>query len=106
VDKADALFDRGADAVRVGIASGVFDCKSASTCFANGCVDCGGADFPFEVVAAAVESMLPTMRELKITIPEEVHPATLAQRMKEEVLRTKGIVLSPGLIGAWSRKAA
>lgn len=66
----------------------------------------GGSDFPFEILAATVESMLPKMRELKITIPEEVQPATLAQRMREEVLRTQGVVLSPGLIGAWSRKSA
>ena len=66
----------------------------------------GGSEFPFEIVAAAVENMLPRMRELKIAVPEEVKSATLARRMRDEVLETKGVVLSPGLIGAWSRKAA
>jgi len=66
----------------------------------------GGSDFPFEILAATVESMLPRMRELKITLPVEVHSATLALRMRDEVLESKGVVLSPGLIGAWTRKPA
>jgi len=50
--------------------------------------------------------MLPMLEQLKIVRVREVDSATLAQRMREEVLQAKGVVLSPGLIGAWSRKAA
>jgi len=66
----------------------------------------GTSQFPFEIVAATIESMLPMLEQLKIVRVREVDSATLAQRMREEVLQAKGVVLSPGLIGAWSRKAA
>ena len=65
----------------------------------------GASQFPFEIVAATVESMLPMLEQLNIASAREVDCATLAQRMREEVLQTKGVALSPGLIGAWSRKA-
>jgi SAM-dependent methyltransferase len=64
----------------------------------------GGSQFPFEIVAATVESMLPKLEQLNIASAGEVDCATLAQCMREEVTQSRGIVLSPGLIGAWSRK--
>lgn len=66
----------------------------------------GASQFPFEIVAATVESMLPMLEQLSISSASEVNCATLAQRMREEVTKTNGIVLSPGLIGAWSQKTA
>jgi len=44
------------------------------------------------------------MEERKIATAAEVDIPTLAQRMRDEVVAGGGVVLSPGLIGAWSRK--
>lgn len=65
----------------------------------------GGPDSPaYDLVADVTRSLLPVMEELKITTATEVDLSTLAQRMRDEVVASKGVVLSPGLIGAWSRK--
>jgi len=65
----------------------------------------GVSQFPFDIVAATVESLLPMLDQFNVATAREVDCATLAQRMREDVLQTNGIVLSPGLIGAWSRKS-
>lgn len=65
----------------------------------------GGSQFPFEIVAATVENMLPLLEQLNVVRASEVDCATLAKRMRQEVLQTRGVALSPGLIGAWSRRA-
>jgi hypothetical protein len=44
------------------------------------------------------------MEKLKITTAAEVDIPSLAQWIRDEVVASKGVVLSPGLIGAWSRK--
>jgi len=44
------------------------------------------------------------MEKLKIATSAEVEVSTLAKRMRDEVMTGKGVVLSPALIGAWSRK--
>jgi hypothetical protein len=64
----------------------------------------GGSGFPFEIFAATIQSLLPVMERMKITTTAEVQPVTIAERMRDEVVANKGVVLSPGLIGAWSRK--
>jgi hypothetical protein len=51
-----------------------------------------------------VQSLLPVMEKLKIANAAEVGISTLAQRMRDEVVALKGVVLSAGFIGAWSRK--
>ena len=66
----------------------------------------GGAEFPYEIIAAAIHSLLPVMEERKIATAAEVNIPTLAERMRDEVVAGKGVVLSPALIGAWSRKPA
>ena len=66
----------------------------------------GGSQFPFEILAATTENMLPILKQLNVVSASEVDCATLAQRMREEVLQTRGVALSPGLIGAWSRRTA
>jgi hypothetical protein len=61
----------------------------------------GGPDSPaYELVADATRSLLPVMEKLKITTAAEVDLSSLAQRMRDEVVASKGVVLSPGLIGA------
>jgi hypothetical protein len=44
------------------------------------------------------------MEKLKITTATEVDLSSLAERMRDEVVASKGVVVSPGLMGAWSRK--
>jgi SAM-dependent methyltransferase len=65
----------------------------------------GGPDCPvYELVAEVTRSLLPVMEKLKIATATEVDVSSLAQRLQDEVVTTKGVVLSPGLIGSWSRK--
>lgn len=65
----------------------------------------GGPDSPaYDLVTEVIQSLLPVMEKLNIAAPAEINIATLAQRMREEVVAGKGVVLSPALIGAWSRK--
>lgn len=66
----------------------------------------GGADFPYHIVTATIQSLLPVMEKLKIATAAEVELATLSQRMRDEVVASNGVALSPALIGAWSRKPA
>jgi SAM-dependent methyltransferase len=65
----------------------------------------GGADSPTcELAADVVRSLLPVMEKLKIATAAEVDTSTLEQRIRDEVAALNGVVLSPGLIGSWSRK--
>jgi len=65
----------------------------------------GGPQCPaYEIVAELVQSLLPVMEKLMIASAAEVGISTLAQRMRDEVVALKGVVLSSGFIGAWSRK--
>jgi 2-polyprenyl-3-methyl-5-hydroxy-6-metoxy-1,4-benzoquinol methylase len=65
----------------------------------------GGPQCPaYEIVAEVVQSLLPVMEKLKIATAAEVQVATLAERMRDEVVALNGIVRSAGFIGAWSRK--
>jgi len=65
----------------------------------------GGPDSPaYELVTDVTRSLLPVMEKFKITTATQVGIASLAQRMRDEVVAGKGVVLSPGLIGAWSQK--
>ena len=65
----------------------------------------GGPDCPaYDLVAEVTRSLLPVMEKLKMTTGKEVDISSLAQRIRDEVVAAKGVVLSPGLIGAWSRK--
>jgi ubiquinone/menaquinone biosynthesis C-methylase UbiE len=64
----------------------------------------GGGAFPgFEILAGTIESLLPAMERLGIAAAPELRVATLAERMRDEVIAAKGIALSPALVGAWSR---
>ena len=65
----------------------------------------GGPDIvAYDLIAGVVGSLVPTMEKLKIAAAAEVDAPTLAKRMRDEVVASKGVVISPGLIGAWSRK--
>jgi SAM-dependent methyltransferase len=65
----------------------------------------GGPDCPaYELVAEVTRSLLPVMEKLNIATATDVDVSGLAQRLRDEVVAAKGVVLSPGLIGAWSRQ--
>jgi SAM-dependent methyltransferase len=65
----------------------------------------GGSEFPCEILAGAIQSLLPMMEKMQIATSAAVEVSTLAKRMSDEVSAGKGVVLSPALIGAWCRKA-
>ena len=65
----------------------------------------GRPDCPaFELTAEVTRSLLPAMEKLKIATAKEVDIANLVGHMRDEVVGARGVVLSPALIGAWSRK--
>jgi hypothetical protein len=59
---------------------------------------------PERSLSACGTAIAQVMEKLKITTAAEVDLSSLAQRMRDEVVTLSGMVLSPGLIGAWSRK--
>jgi|SRR6185436_5852561 SAM-dependent methyltransferase len=66
----------------------------------------GGPDFGLhEIVTDVVRSLLPAMEKLGIATAADVDIATLAARLRDDLVAGKGVALSPALIGAWSRVA-
>jgi|SRR5215831_13629668 len=57
--------------------------------------------FPYELVAGVLQSLLPTIERLR---PSTLEIDGLEEDMRREALACKGIAISPGLLGAWSRK--
>jgi hypothetical protein len=49
----------------------------------------------YELVAEVTRSLLPVMEKLKIATATEVDVASLAQRLRDEVVAAKGVVLLP-----------
>jgi SAM-dependent methyltransferase len=65
----------------------------------------GGPDcVAYEHIAGVVRSLLPAIEMLKIATASEIQISSLAQRIRDEVVAQEAVVLSPALIGAWSRK--
>lgn len=65
----------------------------------------GGPDaVAYELVTEVTKSLLPVMEKFKIATAAEIDLSSLAQRLRDEVVASKGVVLSPALIGAWARK--
>jgi len=61
----------------------------------------GGQQCPlYELLAEVIQSLLPVMEDMKIATAAEVEISTLAQRMRDEIVALKGIVVSSGFIGA------
>jgi hypothetical protein len=52
--------------------------------------------------ANVMQGILPLMEQLGITTAAELAPDTLADRLKEELRATNGIVISPPMVGAWA----
>ena len=65
----------------------------------------GGPEWPgCEYVADIVASLLPMMERFGVATAAEVQIETLAGRLKEESKNGDGILISPSLVGAWTRK--
>lgn len=58
----------------------------------------------YDMVVDVARSLLPVMEKLGIASAGEVGIDTLADRMRTEVVASGGVLVSPALIGAWSRK--
>jgi hypothetical protein len=66
----------------------------------------GGPDsVVYDMVVDVARSLLPVIEKLGIASASEVGIDTLADRMRAEVVASGGVLVSPALIGAWSRKA-
>jgi len=66
----------------------------------------GGLQFPCDILVALMRSLLPVMEKLEIASASEVELPTLAERMRNEVVACRGVIRSPAIVGAWSRKPA
>jgi protein-L-isoaspartate O-methyltransferase len=65
----------------------------------------GEAESPvYELVAEAIRSLVPTLLKLNIATPEQVQIDSLADRIREQVVARRAVVVSYGLVGAWARK--
>jgi ubiquinone/menaquinone biosynthesis C-methylase UbiE len=65
----------------------------------------GGADMSgYEYTAHTVRSLLPMMERLGVATAQEVEIETLADRLRDEVVAGGGVMISPAMIGAWTRK--
>jgi SAM-dependent methyltransferase len=64
----------------------------------------GRPDSPaYESWAEITRSLLPAMEKLGIATAAEVGISNLAKRMRDEVVSAASVLVSPGIIGAWSR---
>jgi 2-polyprenyl-3-methyl-5-hydroxy-6-metoxy-1,4-benzoquinol methylase len=67
----------------------------------------GGPEFVgFALVTDVLHSLLPTIEKLHLATAAELDLPTFEQRLRQEVSASKGVILSPALIGAWSRKSS
>jgi hypothetical protein len=55
-------------------------------------------------VAEVVRSLLPLIEKFGVATAAEVNIDTLADRMRDEVVAGGGVVVTPSLVGAWSRR--
>lgn len=67
----------------------------------------GGLDSPvYEYITQVTRTLLPMMEKLGVAQAEEVQIDTLAQRLRDEVVATGGVIVAPPLVGAWARKSS
>ncbi|MBZ5598987.1 MAG: class I SAM-dependent methyltransferase [Acidobacteriia bacterium] len=65
----------------------------------------GEAESPvYDLLAEAVRSLVPTLLKLNIVSPAHVQIDSLADRIRQEVVARRAVVVSYGLVGAWARK--
>ncbi len=67
----------------------------------------GEAESPvYELLAEGVRSLMPTLQQLNIATPAHVRIDSLADRIREDVVARRAVVVSYGLVGAWAVKPA
>lgn len=65
----------------------------------------GEEDSPvYKLLAEALRSLVPTLEKFNIATPAQVQIDSLADRLRKEVVRKRGLAMSYGLVGAWARK--
>jgi hypothetical protein len=65
----------------------------------------GGPDFAgYRYLADVIRSILPLMERFGVATAAEVNIDTLADRLREEVVRGGGCIALQPLIGGWTRK--
>jgi hypothetical protein len=65
----------------------------------------GAAESPvYKLLAEAVRSLVPTLQQLNIASPGQVQIDSLADRIRDEVVASRAVAVSYGLVGAWARK--
>jgi hypothetical protein len=58
----------------------------------------------YKLLAEAVRTFVPTLEKLNIASAAEVQIDSLADRMRNEVVARRGVAMSYGLVGAWTKK--
>ena len=65
----------------------------------------GEKDSPvYTLLAEAVRTLVPTLEKLNIASASQVQIDSLADRMSNEVEKKRGVAISYGLVGAWTKK--
>ena len=65
----------------------------------------GGENWPgYAYVADTVRSLLPMLEQMGLARTEDVDVETLADRLRAEALRLRGVQMLPIVMGAWARK--
>lgn len=57
----------------------------------------------YAYIAESVRSVLPMAERLGVTTPAEVQVDTLADRLRDEVVKAQAVLILPSVIGAWVR---
>lgn len=73
-------------------------------CRAESIMDGGPHSPMYEWFAETIRSLLPRMEAMGITTATETKIDTLAQRLRQEALEKRGVLMSPIMIGAFARK--
>jgi|GEM_PF-91911 len=65
----------------------------------------GGADWPgYVYVAETLRSLMPALQRITGLDPSQVDIDTLAERLRDDTVRQKGIQMLPIMFGAWSHR--
>lgn len=73
-------------------------------CRAESVMEGGPHSVVYEWIAETVRSLLPRLEALGMTTAAEVDIDTLAQRLRQEALEKRGVMMGPLMIGAFARK--
>ena len=63
-----------------------------------------GPDSPYDLMAQNTRAMLPLIQRAGVASAEEVGVDTLAERMRAEATALDATLVTPPLVGAWTRK--